>query len=214
MSNPLVSIILPSYNGSKYLHQAIESVLDQSYTNWELILVDDCSTDNTLSIMHHYQHSFPERIHCIHHEKNRKLPAALNSGFSVSKGSYLSWTSDDNLFLPDALNEMIIHLEKNPHVGLVYANYKIINEHNEGVGYKKLRYPPLFFKDGSFGACFLYKRSVHEIVGDYKEEYYLAEDFDYWLRVASKFQVAHIEKFLYLYRRHSSSLSSKNKGFV
>lgn len=122
------SIILPSYNGSRFLAQSINSVLDQSIDDWELILVDDCSTDNTWEIMQEYQKRFPNKVQCLHHETNRKLPAALNTGFAASKGKYLTWTSDDNTYNPDAIEQMMRFLDENSKIDLVYCDYLKINE--------------------------------------------------------------------------------------
>ena len=92
----MISIILPTYNGEKYLSQAIESILSQTEQDWELILVNDCSTDRTGDICQAYTLKDP-RIRVIHNEGNRKLPGSLNRGFREAHGDYLTWTSDDNL---------------------------------------------------------------------------------------------------------------------
>ena len=91
---PKVSIVLPTYNGSKFLSRSIESVQEQAETDWELIIVNDCSTDNTLDIAQKYAQQ-DKRISVITNEQNKKLPASLNVGFSRAKGKYLTWTSDD-----------------------------------------------------------------------------------------------------------------------
>jgi glycosyltransferase involved in cell wall biosynthesis len=101
---PLVSIILPTYNGSQYLSEAIESCLHQTYENWELILVDDCSTDATPQIIGRYVGRDP-RIRSIRHASNKKLPEALNTGHAAAQGEYLMWTSDDNRLLPAAIEK-------------------------------------------------------------------------------------------------------------
>ena len=104
MKEDLVSIIMPSYNTGKFIKETINSVLNQTYNNWELIIVDDCSTDDTLSIANKYS-SMDKRIHVIHNEVNKKLPASLNIGFRRAEGKYLTWTSDDNMYVSDALKK-------------------------------------------------------------------------------------------------------------
>ena len=106
MKNPKISVILPSYNGERYLAQSIQSVIDQTETDWELIIVNDCSTDSTLEIATKFA-KIDRRIKVISNEKNSKLPASLNEGFRRAKGKYLTWTSDDNYYKPDALKKLL-----------------------------------------------------------------------------------------------------------
>lgn len=94
---PKVSIVLPTFNGSKYIKQSVESVLSQTFTDFELIIVNDCSTDDTLSICNELK-ELDSRITIISNETNKKLPASLNIGFRRAVGEYFTWTSDDNLF--------------------------------------------------------------------------------------------------------------------
>ena len=97
---PVVSIVLPSYNGKKYIRESIESVLAQTFPYWELVLVDDCSTDGTGAVMDAYA-SKDSRIRVIHNATNQRLPRSLNIGFRETWGEYLTWTSDDNRYLCD-----------------------------------------------------------------------------------------------------------------
>src|SRR5215468_4846876 len=99
---PLVSVVLPTYNGSRYLRGAVESVLAQTLADFELIVVDDCSTDATPALVAELAARDP-RIIAVRHEANRKLPGALNTGFARARGRYFTWTSDDNLYAPAAL---------------------------------------------------------------------------------------------------------------
>ncbi|MFT5212615.1 MAG: glycosyltransferase involved in cell wall biosynthesis, partial [Patiriisocius sp.] len=99
MSNPFVSIILPVYNGEKYLSKSIESCLNQTYRNIELIIVNDCSTDKTLEIVDGYL-KLDSRIKVLTNSANKRLPASLNIGHLQAQGDYITWTSDDNLYLP------------------------------------------------------------------------------------------------------------------
>lgn len=101
------------HNGAEYLRESIESCLAQTFRNWELIVVNDCSTDESGAIAEEYA-AMDERIRVIHNETNLKLPASLNVGFRQAKGEYLTWTSDDNLYLPHALQRMIDFLREQP----------------------------------------------------------------------------------------------------
>jgi glycosyltransferase involved in cell wall biosynthesis len=204
---PLISIVLPTYNGSRYLREAVDSCLAQTYQNWELILVDDCSTDATPQIIAEYA-SRDRRIRSIRHVVNKKLPEALNTGHAAARGEYLTWTSDDNRFLPNALEEMTCFLQAHPEIALVYADSRIIDETGTFVEIYPARPASSLAYLNAVGPCFLYRKRVYEIVGRYDAELYLAEDYDYWLRVYREFEIAPITQVLYEYRRHSHSLTS------
>ena len=118
----LVSIILPTYNGKRFLRESIESVINQTYKDWELIVVNDCSTDNTLQIIEEYAQK-DNRIKYITNEINSKLPQSLNNGFKLAKGEYYTWTSDDNKYYPTAIEEMVQFLDINNDVDLVSFNF-------------------------------------------------------------------------------------------
>ena len=98
----LISIVLPIYNGEKYMRKSIDSVLAQTYANWELLIVDDGSTDNTAIIAQEYAAN-DSRIRYYKNSENMRLPKTLNRGFSLAWGDFLTWTSDDNYYYPTAL---------------------------------------------------------------------------------------------------------------
>ena len=112
MDNGKISVVLPVYNGQKYVGKAIQSVINQTYYNWELIVVNDCSTDRTLDVIRDFANN-DSRIIIINNETNQKLPRSLNVGFSAASGEYYTWTSDDNLFHEDAFEKMVNILNKN-----------------------------------------------------------------------------------------------------
>ena len=124
---PEISIVMPVYNGERYLREAVESIIAQDFEEWELILVNDCSTDGTPAVMEEYQ-SRDKRIRVIHNEKNQKLPRSLNIGFAQAKGCYFTWTSDDNRYKPQALGTMYQYLELHQDAGLVFADMDYIDE--------------------------------------------------------------------------------------
>src|ERR1039457_1713066 len=105
-TNSLVSVVLPTYNGSRYLDESIRSVVGQTYQNWELIIVDDASTDTTPQTIAEWIKS-DSRIRSLRNDRNLKLSASLNKGFDISRGEFLTWTSDDNLYRATALQQML-----------------------------------------------------------------------------------------------------------
>src|SRR5574344_1664031 len=118
----LVSVVLPVYNGEKYLAQSIESVLNQTYKDIELIIVNDCSTDKTEEIAQSYVDK-DFRVKLINNTENQKLPKSLNIGFQNASGDYYSWTSDDNFYDLTAIEKMVKHLDENPEDVMVTAGF-------------------------------------------------------------------------------------------
>lgn len=205
----LVSIVLPVYNGSKYLRESIESVIAQTYTNWELLIVDDCSTDETAEISNEYVKK-DSRIKYYLNEVNLRLPRNLNKGFSLAQGDYLTWTSDDNNFRPTALEKMVNALESDKEAQFAYASCRIIDDNGKEIEYIMVNDngKNSIVGGNPVGACFLYTRKVYETVGDYNHELILVEDFDYWQRIFMKFKVVAITEILYNYRMHSGNLTN------
>jgi len=209
----LVSIVLPVYNGARFLAGSIQSCQAQTYPYWELIVVDDCSTDSTPQIAAAFA-ADDARIRVIRHEHNRKLPGALNTGFEATRGEYLTWTSDDNLYRPEALAEMARFLDDHPDVGLVYADYSLIDDQGAVTGTVRAPERRALMYKSVVGPCFLYRRAVAEAVGPYAEDLVLAEDYDYWLRASARFPIAALHRDLYLYREHPASLTGQQKPGV
>lgn len=204
----LISIVLPVYNGERFLRKSIDSVLSQTYKNWELLIIDDCSTDNTESIVREYVQS-DMRIRYYKNEKNIRLPSNLNRGFSLTHGDYLTWTSDDNVFWPSALEKMHAALVEHPDADFAYASCDIIDENDNVIEYMML-YPGIERKivgANPVGACFLYRRAVYETVGDYDPNALYVEDFDYWQRIFMRFKVVPIYEILYSYRSQKGALT-------
>lgn len=205
-TDPLISIVLPTFNGSRYLDKAIQSCANQSYSNWELIIVDDASTDATPDIIAQYVVT-DARIRSIRHEKNQELPAALNNGFSHAKGDYLTWTSDDNCYRPPALAEMLEFLTSHPKVDIVYTDYTNIDEDDHLIQHTTVKTPEYLAWCNPIGPCFLYRRAVHERLRGYTQDLFLVEDYDFWLRASIAFELHPLHRDLYVYRHHGSSLT-------
>lgn len=202
---PEISIVMPVYNGEKYLKQSLNSIMDQTFKDWELIIVNDCSTDNSLQIMREYEKK-DNRIHVICNEVNSKISKSLNNGFKMAKGKYFTWTSDDNMYVSDAFYKMHEYLEKNIDKIFVYSDMRFIDENNIETGVQVSKADDIF-KSNCIGACFLYRSDVAERIGGYSDAYFLVEDYEYWLRIRQIGEIGHINAILYNYRRHSLSLS-------
>lgn len=206
-SGPLVSIVLPTYKRPKLLAQAVASVLAQSHENWELIVVDDHSPDDTPQVMAAFD---DPRIRYVRNDPNLKLPRTLNRGFALARGELLTWTSDDNLFEPHAIERMVARLQRGD-CDLVYADYYLFSQQDAqgrplDIHHDRLPDVVQLEKGNHIGACFLYTRQVFESIGDYDPELFLVEDYDYFIRVAQRFRLAHIAEPLYYFRRDDDTL--------
>ncbi len=204
---PLVSIVLPTYKRADVLPHAIRSVLAQSYASLELIIVDDNSPDDTASVVASFDDS---RIRYVRNDPNLKLPRALNRGFSLARGELLSWTSDDNLYAPTAIERMVEALRTRD-VDFVYADYFLFSEmdaNNRPVDPQRDKLPDQLqlAKGNHIGACFMYSRKLYEAVGEYDPDLFLVEDYDYFIRAAKQFRFHHIPDALYYFRRDDNTL--------
>lgn len=212
---PVISIVLPTYNGSKYIRTSIESCLNQIFRDFELIIVNDCSTDDTASIIEEYA-TKDNRIVVVHNAFNKKLPLSLNTGFDVAKGRYHTWTSDDNYYAPDALQTLLQLMQQDNSIDFVYTDYTIIDDANEITG--KRTFGDINQNFTSFqgcSACFLYKAEIYKLNNGYNPSAFLIEDYDFFIRAFLKFNVLYVNRYdLYYYREHASSLTAAHSDAV
>lgn len=208
----MINVIMPVYNGEKYLRQSIESVIQQTYKDWELIIVNDCSTDNSRDIMQSYADA-DSRIRIVDNSSNLKLPRSLNAGFREARGEYLTWTSDDNLYKADALEELSGYLDHNPEIGLVYSDMDFVDASLNFIREQCLE-PEMLLCADCVGASFMYRREVLDKVGEYDPDMFLVEDYEYWIRISEQYNVGHLNKNLYTYRMHASSLTGTRKNDI
>ncbi len=229
-TKPQVSIVLPTYNGEKYLASSIDSVLAQTFEDWELIIVNDCSKDSTPQIAEDYAKR-DSRIRVIHNEVNKKLPASLNVGFAEARGEFLTWTSDDNMYKPNALETLIGYLKSHPKTVAVFMNQDYIDddgnlvdengkriESSEGKDPNKLwgfpRCIQVSAHHSNFGAAFMYRKSVADAIGTYDENLFCIEDYDYFLRLALAGRVDFRPENIYSYRLNTQSLTATRRDFI
>lgn len=205
---PRVSIVLPVHNGATFLDDAIGSILGQTFADFELICVDDGSTDETPAILSHHAESDP-RISIITNRPNRGLPGALNAGFAVARGELHSWTSDDNIARPHMLERLVQALDANPNSAIAHANYSVIDAQGTVIGFQKVGPASEILFGNRIGAAFLYRAEVTRTLGGYDTALFGAEDYDFWLRAARSFRFVRLDEDLYLYRRHDGSLTDR-----
>ena len=221
----LISVVLPVYNCERYLEDAILSVLSQTYIKLELIIVDDGSDDVSGAISDSFL-SKDDRVKVIH-QKNMTLPYALNTGFSAANGEFLTWTSADNIMLPDCLEILCTELCRDRTCDMVYGNMRLIDGEGKilkGGGWYE--FPPLsgnvilpdstgdlnIKANNTIGAAFLYRAGAAKLLNKYSEYKFMLEDYDYFMRMNSLFSIKHtlVKKPLYEYRMHKDSLTAND----
>ncbi len=197
----LVSIIMPSYNTAEYIAESIQSVLSQSYTGWELIVVDDCSTDNTDEVIEPYLTD--GRIKYYKNEKNSGAAVSRNHALREAKGKWIAFLDSDDLWMPDKLEKQIRYMEMNDY-HFSYTNYSEINAEGQRNGVT-ITGPKRVTKTGMFNYCWLGCLTVMydaETVGliqiaDIKKN----NDYAMWLKVCKKADCYLLNEELALYRR-------------
>lgn len=205
---PRVSMVMPVHNGARWLTDAIDSILGQDFKDFELILVDDASRDESPRLMAEAAARDP-RVRLVSLRDNVGLPAALNHGFAEARGAFHSWTSDDNLLRPAMLDRLVAVLDADPDADIVHADFTLIDEGGAELGRSRVGPIDRLLYGNNIGACFLYRARVAEVLGGYDTGLFGVEDYDFWLRAARHFKFAELHEDLYLYRKHGGSLTSQ-----
>ena len=210
--NPLVSVILPAYNHRQFLPAAIESVLAQTFPDFELIVVNDGSTDGTREYLDTLK---DPRIRVIHQE-NQRLPRALNAGFKAARGELLTWVSADNYCAPVFLEAMVAALKAQPEAGVAIAAFAWIDAGGNIQSLcrdQDLSLPSLLTANPGI-AAFLYRRGCQQAVGEYDPSLEGAEDWDMWMRLMERFPVVYVPEILYYFRVHQETMTRRIPGRV
>ncbi len=219
-----VSVLIPAYNVSKFLPKALESILSQTFLDFEIIVVDDGSVDNTKNIVERYTKRYGEKIRYIY-QANRGLAAARNTGLRHSRGEYIALLDADDEWLPNRLAEGVRVLDENPAVGLVHSNSMRISEIGEIIRINKRNprllsgwiFNNLFLREADVSCpTVVFRRDCIEKVGEFDENLSRlgCEDRELWLRIAQHFRFAYIDKVLARYRVRSSSMSKDTSRMV
>lgn len=206
---PLVSIILPNYNNARYVAEAIESVLKQTYTNWELIVIDDGSSDNSVEIIQKVIYR-DERIKLIINPVNKGVSASRNEGLKTCKGDFVCFLDSDDIFLPNKLTDQVEYLLQNNTIGLVYSNQLVGDEKLSIIGKSEYFMPSMAIKEfmsirNLFSTlCVMIRRELIKQVGYFDIKLIGGEDWDYWIRCSEKTTFYHLKRDVAIYRQHSA----------
>ena len=201
MDNGLVSIIMPSYNTAKYITNSIESVLNQTYKNWELIIIDDCSTDNTDEIIKNYNSE--DRIKYIKNEKNSGAAVSRNRGLREAKGKWIAFLDSDDLWCPTKLEKQILFMKENNYY-FSYTAYREIDSASRANGII-VTGPSKITKRGMYNYCWVGCLTVMydtEKIGLVQiEDIKKNNDYAMWLKVCKKAPCYLLNEVLASYRK-------------
>jgi alpha-1,3-rhamnosyltransferase len=215
--NPTVSVIIPAYNHDKYVEQAILSIINQTYQDFELLVIDDGSSDSTPQILERLSKQFG---FYFERQENMGLPKTLNKLIKMAKGEYIAVCASDDLYPSDRLEKLVSALESDPAMGFVYGKISMIDGHGEPITdlkwfsnfensentFDTMIKRGIFFAAGST----LIRKNVYESVGLYNESLPF-EDYDWYLRAAHRFPAKSLDDITLIYRKHDQNLSlSKN----
>ena len=210
--NPKVSIIIPVYNGEKYLKEAIDSALNQTYQNIEVIVVNDGSSDDTEKIASLYG----KKIRYFY-KNNGGVSTALNLGIEKMTGDYFSWLSHDDMYLPNKISTQIEFLlnEKKSEI-ILYSDYQIINERGELIGdaikdHKTIEEKPKYglLRGNVNGITLLIPKEAFNEYGEFDEELRYTQDYDMWTRMSETYKFIHLPEILARTRIHEGQDTNK-----
>lgn len=205
---PKISVYVVSHNYGRYLAEAIESVLRQHYENWELLLIDDGSSDNTSSIMQIYESDPRVRVFIT---GGIGLPAVCNMATRESRGEYLIRLDGDDVFDENALVVLVGYLERDQRTALVFPDYYLMDEGGEVYAHErrqKLTEINHLVDIAPNGACTLIRKAVLEEVGGYREDLGSQDGFDLWSKLRNRYNIENVNLPLFYYRRHVNNLTN------
>ncbi len=209
---PTVSVITATYNYGRYLGGAIESVLAQTFSDWEMIVVDDGSTDDTSEVIRPYLDD--SRIQ-YHHTENCGQPAAENTGIRLSRGHFIAFIDADDLWLPKKLETQLPMFGIKPEIGVVYTRRLTINPEGTLIPMAKRQLfrgkilKQLFRNNFVTFSSSVVRRTVFDDVGLFDEECRHASDYELWLRVAMRYEFDYVDVPLVKYRTGHANLTSR-----
>ncbi len=211
---PQISVIMSVFNGEKYLADAIESILNQTFSDFEFIIIDDGSTDRSLKIINEFA-QIDKRIQVVKNDNNIGLAASLNKGISLAKGEYITRMDADDVSLPERFEKQVVYLNTHQEIAVVASNYIRVDENNNVLRHTNRPTTPsriffrLFFGDVIAHPTVMMRQKIfNKGFYKYNENYKTAQDYDLWLTIINKFDIANLPDNLLYYRDHSISASN------
>lgn len=210
MLTPKVSVVIPTYNHARYLRYALDSVINQSYSNLEVFVIDDGSTDSTTELVK----SYGSKINYVY-KANGGTPSALNLGLSRATGKYICWLSADDMLIEEKVSKQVGLMESDPSLGFSYTSFVVIDAN----GKKQYNVNSAYFSDkremvtklmeGCFinGSSVMMRSSALKAIGNFDESLPQAHDYDLWFRFLHHYSCGFLEESLLAYRWHGENMS-------
>jgi len=211
---PLVSVVMPVYNAEPYLKEAIDSILEQTYENFELLAINDGSKDNSGKIIDNYAKNDP-RVKAVHQE-NTGIVTVLNRGIEMAKGEFIARMDSDDVSFPRRFEQQLAVFAKDPNVVLVAGGFEVIDEDGEFL-YREvlpahdrdLKRRMLLRNPLAHGSV-MFRKSVIDAVGPYTDEFGPTEDFELWSRIGTAGKFVALEATIFRWRVNSAGITSNN----
>lgn len=213
MSSPKVTVLMPVYNGETYLPEAIQSILNQTFADFEFLIIDDGSTDSSWNILNNFNDS---RIRLVKNNQNIGITKTLNKGLQLAKGDYVARMDADDRCFPERLQRQKTFLDENLNFAMVGSWVEVIDEIGRKI--KKINFPlvsyllrwRLLYTNTFVHSAVMYRKNAVLGIGGYFDKYEHAEDYDLWSRLSTHFEVANIPAVLVSWRFFKESISAKN----
>jgi len=207
--NPQITVYITSYNYGKYIERAIESVLNQTFTDFELLIIDDGSIDNSKEIIEKYKTN--QKVAIIY-QKNKGLVVTNNIALHLARGKYIIRLDADDYFDHNALLLLYNKIESDKEIGLVYPDYFIVDENDNILNIRKREdIEKVSLKDNpAHGACTLIRTEFLKQIGGYDEQFCCQDGYYLWINFVTKYKVANVTTPLFYYRRHSDNLTNNS----
>ena len=211
-----VSIIMGVYNGELWVRKSIESIIAQTYKDWQFIICDDCSTDNTYAILEEYREQYPDKFVVLKNEKNMRLAATLNNCLAAAQGEYIARMDADDESLPERLQREVEFLDSHPEIDCVGTGRVIFDDEGEYGTCAELEYPTkdTLIKHVPFAhPTIMMRASVYRALGGYtvSKETMRAEDLDLWFRFfAEGYKGYVLQEPLYKYRESKEDFKKRS----
>ena len=211
-----ISVLMAVFNGAQYLEATLQSILDQSFRNFELVIVDDASSDETPEILRKVSR-FDSRVAVLTNPRNLKLASSLNRGLEACRSEYIARSDADDLYHPDRLRIQLDFMERNPKVGVVSSAFHRIDSSGNHL---RTTIPPsrngeikqaLLFRNCILHPGAMFRKSTVMDVGGYDPDFDYAEDYDLWARLFDRTQFTQIREPLVSYRRHPQSIMNASR---
>ncbi len=218
MNSPVISVLMPVYNADRYVAQAVESILRQTFTDFEFLIVDDGSRDRSLTILQHYA-AKDCRIH-LTSRPNTGYVVALNEMLAKATGKYIARMDADDIALPERFAKQVAFLEHNPEFVCVGGGYQVIDKRNRLLLHH-LSMPEQDEENQRLSLmghttichpCAMFRRAAIETVGYYEPDLMPTEDLDLWLRLGEVGKLANLNEPILQYRFHSGSVSERKQA--